>query len=274
MVPSSKSGGEHEDSGFGGVEISNEGIDSLELEAWINENIVFARGFAGFSPEFECTSDSGADGNDAMSLRLCLLDGFEGFVRNMEPFGMHVVFFDVVAADRKESAESNMEGEIFYLDTFLLKFLNKTFSHVEAGGWCGGRTEFFGPDRLIAFDVFGVGVAMEVGWERDIAVVGNNFGEVATSGDGSGAVAEDFFNGDDVRGFFVVGDVFDSKLIASMKFAAIHDMVDVAVMFFEDDKFARATVGKLCEDAGAHDASIIQNNEITRFEKIGEVGVL
>lgn len=45
-----------------------------------------------------------------------------------------------------------------------------------------------------------------------------------------------------------------------MKFAAIHDMINFAVVFFKDNEFAGATIGKLGENAGAHDARIVKDN--------------
>lgn len=100
---------------------------------------------------------------------------------------------------------------------------------------------------------------MKVGRKWNIAVIGDDLCEVATSGNSSGAVAEDFFNGDDVVSFGTVGDVFDGKLVAGMKFAAINNVIDIAIVFFEYDKFARATVGELCKDARAHNASIVED---------------
>ena len=50
VIPASKSGSEHKDGRFWRMEVSDETIDGLELEAGINENVVFAFGFAGFSP--------------------------------------------------------------------------------------------------------------------------------------------------------------------------------------------------------------------------------
>ena len=170
---------------------------------------------------------------------------------------MHVVFFDIVAADGEESAEADMEGEVFDLDAFGLKFLDKFFGHIEAGGWCSGRTEFFGPNGLIAFNVVLIGVAMEIWWKWNVTVIGDDFGEVAISRNGCGTVAEDFFDSDDIIGFGVVSDIFDGELVASMEFAAIHDMVNFAIMFFEYDEFAWATVGKFSKDTRAHNASII-----------------
>ncbi len=100
-----------------------------------------------------------------------------------------MMFFDIITTNRKKSAEADMEGEVFDLDTFVLELFNKFFSHIEAGGWGGGRTEFFGPDGLVAFDVIFVGVAVKIGRKRNIAVIGDNFSEVAIGGNGSSAVA-------------------------------------------------------------------------------------
>ena len=89
---------------------------------------------------------------------------------------MHVVFFDVIAADREESAEADMEGEIFDLDAFGLEFFDKFFSHIETGGRCSGGAELFGPNGLIAFNVVLIGIAMEIWWKWDVAVIGDDFG--------------------------------------------------------------------------------------------------
>lgn len=45
-------------------------------------------------------------------------------------------------------------------------------------------------------------------------------------------------------------------------------------MLFEDDKFARATIGKSSKKTGAHNASVVKDNEVAWFEKIGNVGVV
>ena len=89
---------------------------------------------------------------------------------------MHVMLFDIVATDREESAEADMEGEVFDLDAFGLEFFDKFFGHIETGGRGGGGAEFFGPDGLVAFDIVGVGVAMEIWWKWDVAVIGDDFG--------------------------------------------------------------------------------------------------
>ena len=99
-----------------------------------------------------------------------------------------MVLFDVVATNREKCTEADMESEVFDLDAFVLELLDKFFGHVKAGGWGSGRTELFSPDGLIAFDVFFVGVAVEIGRKGNIAVIGDNLGEVTIGSDGSGAV--------------------------------------------------------------------------------------
>lgn len=42
-----------------------------------------------------------------------------------------------------------------------------------------------------------------------------------------------------------------------MEFAAIHDGVQGGLVFFEDSEAAGTAVGKLCEEAGGHDAGIV-----------------
>ena len=74
MVPAGKGSSEHEYGGFWRMEVSDESIDGLEFEAWINENIVFAFGLAGFGPIFESASDGSADGDNAVASGFCLFD--------------------------------------------------------------------------------------------------------------------------------------------------------------------------------------------------------
>ena len=52
MIPAGKGGGKHKNGGFWRMEIGDESVNGLEFEARINENVVFAFGFAGFSPVF------------------------------------------------------------------------------------------------------------------------------------------------------------------------------------------------------------------------------
>lgn len=160
MIPASKGGSEHKNGGFWRVEISDQGIDGLKFEARVDEDIVFAFGFAGFGPELEGAGDGSADGDDAVAGSFGGFDSLKGFFGDMEPFGMHVVLFDIVGADGQKSTEADMERKILNLDAFVLEFLQEGFGHIETGGWSSSRAELFGPDSLIAFDVVSIGVAV------------------------------------------------------------------------------------------------------------------
>ena len=163
LFPAGEGGSEHEDGRFGGVEIGDEAVYDLEFETWVNENIIFAGGFTSFGPKFERASDGGTNRNNTMAGGFCSFDGFDSVVGKKEPFGMHMVVFNIVAADGEKSAKADVQGEVFDLNAFGLNFLQEFFGHVEAGGGGGGGAELFGPDSLVTFDIFFVGVAMEIG---------------------------------------------------------------------------------------------------------------
>lgn len=150
-----------------------------------------------------------------------------------------------------------MEGEVGNVDALFLEASEKTGGHVEASGGGGGGSEFMRPDGLVAFGVGGGGIAMEVGWEGDSAIVFNNGCEGARAFDDGSAVAEELFDDDSVgRGSAMMAGK-NGELVASVKFAAIHDSVKVGLVFFEDNKFTRAMVGELCKEAGGHNASVV-----------------
>lgn len=76
--PGSEGGGEHEDGGFWGVEVSEEGVDELEFVTGVHEDVGFAGQVGGFliSEEvfavggvcdvFKSAGDGGAEGNDSV----------------------------------------------------------------------------------------------------------------------------------------------------------------------------------------------------------------
>ena len=105
------------------MEVGDECVDGFKFEAWINEDIIFALGLAGFCPEFERARDGGADGNHAMSGCFGGLDGLDCFGWNMEPFGVHMMVFDVVATNWKKSAEADVQSKILNLNAFVSELL-------------------------------------------------------------------------------------------------------------------------------------------------------
>lgn len=101
------------------MKVGEKGVDELKIEAWVDEDIVFAGGLSGFGVVFEGASDSSAEGDDAVMVFSGGLDFFDGFGRDLEIFGVHFVVFEVFGADGKEGAEADVEGEGGGFDAFL-----------------------------------------------------------------------------------------------------------------------------------------------------------
>ncbi len=274
MVPAGKSGSKHQDSAFWRMEVRNKGVNHFKFDTRVEEDVVFAGSFAGSGPELERASDGGANGNNAMAGSFGSLDGFNGVFWEVEPFGMHFVLFDVIGANWEESAEADMECEIFNLDAFFLELFKQFFCHVETGGWSGGGAEILGPDGLVAFDIFFFGLAMHIWGKRNVAEILRDFFERTSGSCGRSAVAEDFFDSNNICCQFTGCNVFDDELFAFVKFATIHNVVDFAVVAFEHDELAWVAVRfAFGEDTAAHDAGIVEDNEIARLQKVGQVCV-
>ena len=59
-----------------------------------------------------------------------------------------------------------------------------------------------------------------------------------------------------------------------MQFATIHDGIDVGMMFFEDNEFARTFIWESCEQPSAHDSGVIEDDQVTSLDKIIKVGIM
>ena len=142
MIPAGEGGGEHEDGGFGGMEISNKSIDELKFVAWVDKDIILALGLAGLGIVLQGAGDSSAESYDSgarmskilffghtqgRSAKLTVLkkgfllirtrhsnslDCLQGIVWDVEPLGVHYVVFDFVGAHREKSAETDMKGKV------------------------------------------------------------------------------------------------------------------------------------------------------------------
>lgn len=273
MIPASKGSGQHENGGFWRMEVGNQCVDDFELEARVNKDIVFAFGFAGFAPEFESARDGSTDSNNTMTGFFGGLDCFDGGFWDMEPLGVHVVFFDVVAADWQESAETDVKGEIFDLDTFVFELFDELLGHIKAGGWSGSGAVFFGPDSLVALDVGLSGVATHVWRKWNVAVLLGDLVERGFAFGERNAVAENLFDSNLSIGFFAGFVIDDREQIAIVKFATIHDVVEFGIVAFENDEFARAAIWQFGKDAAAHNASVVKNNQIAWLKKICKLSI-
>ena len=58
-----------------------------------------------------------------------------------------------------------------------------------------------------------------------------------------------------------------------MEFAAVHDVVDFAVMFFEYNELARTAIWQFSKNARTHHARIIENDKVSGFKKVGKIGI-
>ena len=76
---------------------------------------------------------------------------------------------------------------------------------------------------------------MHVWRKGNIAIILGDFFERAST-DGSGStIAEDLFNSNSIVGLLAVSDIFDDEFFSSMKFAAIHNVVNLFVVSLKDD---------------------------------------
>ena len=58
------------------MKVGDKSVDDFEFEARVDKDIVFAEGFAGFAPEFECARDGSTDGDYAVAGSLGLSNSF------------------------------------------------------------------------------------------------------------------------------------------------------------------------------------------------------
>ncbi len=250
-------GDEHEECGFWQVEVSKEGVGAAERPWRVDEDggiaVVRGDGSVGGGAVFEDAGDGGADGNAAGGG----FDGGGGVGGDFVAFAVHDVVGDDVSFDWLERACADVESDGGVGDG------GEDFrGEVEPGGGgsdgVGGIAA--GVDRLIAFVVLGVVVALHVVREREVA-------EFLFVGDGvevdeAGAV---WFDGGDGAGAAADGQ--------GMALAHAFTWFDHALPVdwgdgVESEDFDAAVVG---EEAGAGDADIVEDDEVALVEEGREV---
>ena len=194
----------------------------------------------------------------------------------MEPLGVHFVIFYFVGANGEESAEADVESEIFDDYTFLTKLFEEFLGHIEAGGGSSGGAHVLGPDGLIALRVIFVGVAVEVGRQGNSAVFFGEVRERNARGNFGDAITQHVSNGNAFserslapveqsssasQGAVVTGlsrsvlatsasmllesiIIAHCQPIAIVEFAAVHYFLGFVAVSFENDKFAFSAIGK------------------------------
>ncbi len=102
--------------------------------------------------------------------------------------------FDFVTTDGEEGAETDVKGEIFNNDAFLLETIEEVLGHIETCSRRSGGAHLLGPDGLVALFVIIGGVAMKIWWQRNSAVLLSQLGERGLGFDFRDAVAQNASN--------------------------------------------------------------------------------
>jgi len=258
-IVSGEGADEDEKAGLGQVEICQHCIDSLELEAGVDEEIRLA-GVAGFIEGLDGADGGGADGDDALcffKLVLSLLIDFEAFV-------VEFVVFDDFRVQGLEGSQTDVKG---YLGTVHLALAENFLGKVEAGGGGGHAAAFAGEDGLVTLGVGCVIGAANVGRERDVAMSFDCLPFVfSMESDAAFAVLEPFLD-DGVE----TGSEFDES--AGREFAAGTDegAPGIVQLLGEKNFHAAGVAGAMADKAGLEDAGVVEDEEVAVLQVGREV---
>ena len=179
--PGGEGSREHEDGGAGSVKVGEEVVDNLKFEAGVDEDVgltgeIVDRGSwivenigVSLGDVLESAGDGGANGKDAVVGGFGLCDCLDSGGGDVKPFGVHVMGFDVVFADRLESAQADVEGKINDFDAFGLDLVNELLGDVERGSGGGDRAFLGGEDGLVTNGVFWSGGAFDIWGQGNLA---------------------------------------------------------------------------------------------------------
>jgi hypothetical protein len=245
---------EHEERGTGEVEIGEERAGLLEFVGGVDEDA----GAAGTRLDgagrlgLEDACDGGADGDAAFGG----IEGGGGVGGNRVALLVHFVVLDVFGFHGEEGSSSDMKRE-----ESVGNFLENFGSEVEAGCGSGDGAGVGGVNGLVALVVGGIGIALEVGRERHVAVF-FQVGEFVEIDDA-------FASGEDFDDFG--GGSRDGNSCAGLEFASGFDEAFPAVRadLLEEENFDAGGIG---EEAGFDDAGVVQDDEISFAKVAWEIG--
>ena len=148
------------------MKIGDQMIDGPEAVARCDEQVCFiASGneLPCSGSGFQCAQTCGPDGDDFSSGGFRGPDGIDGFLRDGVPLGVHLVFRQIFASDRLESACAHMQGQISCPDAFLLKPVKQFLIEMQACSRRGDSARFTGEDGLVTGFVIGIGGPIDIG---------------------------------------------------------------------------------------------------------------
>lgn len=154
MVSARKGRDKHDEGRLGKVEVGDEAVDGLILEARIDEELGVSGAFLELSKAlvdgFQSPCGGRTDGDDASMFLLGLVESVAGLFGHHIEFRMHVMLSDVIVLDRTEGSQADMKGDVDDFDTFGPEPIKELWREVEAGCRSSGASFDLGIDRLIA----------------------------------------------------------------------------------------------------------------------------
>ena len=153
QVPAGKGRDQHKEGGFRGMEIGEEPVHKLELVARVDEyggGAAAGRDEAAGAGRFKSAHGCGPHRSDLLPGGLGLVEGVGNALWYGVGFGMHLVVFDILGADREECAGSHMECDLQYLCPLCPDGIQDCIGEVEpCGGGCH-RAKLLGVYGLVA----------------------------------------------------------------------------------------------------------------------------
>ena len=112
-VGGGEGGDEHEEGGFGEVEVGEEGVGDFEFERWVDEDAGAAGAGLPVCADgaFEDAEGGGADANNFSAAFFRGLDFLKCFGGNFVALFVHAMFFDRVGFDGREGSGADVEGD-------------------------------------------------------------------------------------------------------------------------------------------------------------------
>ena len=178
VVVAGKSADQHQQGGFGQVEVGEKGIDDAEAVAGGDKEAGVAgvwRKIAARRCAFQGAQGGGADGDNAATAGAAGGDGIYHVFADGEPFFVHDVLGEVFVAHRLEGARADVQGDFGALHAARGDGSEQGFIEMQAGGRGGDGAAVFGVHGLVALAVAVLCAAFEVGRDRHFAVRGEEF---------------------------------------------------------------------------------------------------
>ena len=144
---------QHDEGAFGQVEVGDEAVDAVELDAGIQEDGRVAA--AGFDlavlggDGLQGAAAGGADGDDAVPGGLGLPDALGGLLADGVPLAVHLMVGDLILHHGAEGTEAHMQGHFGDADPLGAEGVHQFRGKVEACRGGGGAAQLLGIDGLV-----------------------------------------------------------------------------------------------------------------------------